>query len=254
MKKILFAIFAMFAMASCLGDPEYHHSGHFDATFEYASSIYTSEFNSDSLFYMSTNGYIGWEYVAFLHNRDTISKVFEGGSLLSYKKSRVLDPADSLAMAREDAIAFAEDAYRVNADAGDYMNTYIVHYTNPDSTKMPAHDIDFAAKSVGACLPSRCYVNNTRYMAYKIAQNFEKGDQLILKATGYRGTNVTGEATIKLAEFSALKDSIVSSWTLFDLSKLGSIEYVDFELISTKKEVPAYFCMDHFGANVTISY
>lgn len=254
MKKILFAVLAMFAMASCLGDTEYRQSGQLDAHFEYQSSIYSSEFDSDSLFFMSASGFIGWEYIAFYHNRDSITKTFDGGMLLSYKKSRVLDPADSLSLAREDAVAFAEDAYRVNAPQGNLINTYAVHYTNPDASKMPAHDIEFGARSVGACMPDRCYVNNTRYMAYKIAKTFEEGDKLTLKAIGYRGKTVTGEASINLAEYTAQKDSIVSSWTLFDLRKLGVIEYVDFELISTKKEVPAYFCMDHFGASVTISY
>ena len=79
-------------------------------------------------------------------------------------------------------------------------------------------------------------------MAYKVAQAFEPGDKLTLKATGYLDGRKTGEASITLAEYSTVKDSIMSRWTAFDLTKLQLFDVIDFEVISTKKEVPAYFC------------
>ena len=80
------------------------------------------------------------------------------------------------------------------------------------------------------------------------------GDRLTLKATGYLNGIKTGEESIALAEFTAKKDSIVSTWTKFDLSGLASVDFVDFEVVSTREEVPAYFCMDDFVASVTVSY
>ena len=83
---------------------------------------------------------------------------------------------------------------------------------------------------------------------------FEKGDYLKLIAKGYLDGELTAEAEIKLAEYSADKDSIVTSWTTFTLDKLGSVDKVDFELQSSKEGIPSSFCMDNFTAQVHLKY
>ena len=57
-----------------------------------------------------------------------------------------------------------------------------------------------------------------------------------------------------LADYSAQKDSIVTQWSVFDLAKLKMVEYVDFELISSKPDVPSYFCMDNMVAEISLEY
>ena len=57
-----------------------------------------------------------------------------------------------------------------------------------------------------------------------------------------------------VAEFTEKKDSVVSSWTAFELTKLGAVDCVDFELISTQPDVPAYFCMDSMFATISLEY
>jgi len=39
-----------------------------------------------------------------------------------------------------------------------------------------------------------------------------------------------------------------------DLNSFGFIDYVDFEISSTKPDVPMYFCLDAMVADVTVSY
>ena len=75
----------------------------------------------------------------------------------------------------------------------------------------------------------------------------------MLTATGYLDGKETGKAEIYLADFRDSKDSVVTSWTPFALNKLGNIEYIDFELTSSKTEVPQYFCLDNFYANITLT-
>ena len=48
--------------------------------------------------------------------------------------------------------------------------------------------------------------------------------------------------------------SIVSTWTPFELTKLGAVEYVNFEILSTKPDVPAYFCMDNMVVEINLEY
>lgn len=250
MKKIFIAILLGLSLNSCLKDGEFSETYPVYASFEYLNP----KFDKDSLYYKSELGNgIGWEFFGFYHNVDTTSWTFHGGALLSCQEGGLYSPADSVAMAKNDSLVFAQDRYRAHKAKDIYENSYLVYYLNPDSSLMPAHDVEFLAYKSGTSRAYQCYVNNTGYVAYKVAQTFEPGDRLTLKATGYLKGVKTGEASINLADYSAQKDSIVSTWTAFDLTKLELFDAIDFEMESTKKEVPAYFCMDYFMASVTIS-
>lgn len=254
MKKTIIFITLICSIISCMGEGEYSQTYPAEATFEYTSINYDKEFGSDSLYFEGTHGYgFGWNYLAFRHNVDTVAKKFNGGMLLSYLPGSRFNPSDSLSMAQTDSAAFANDAFRLNSNLM-FLNsrTYAVYYENPDSTKMPEYDVEFTASEIAVCKMGFCYVNNTRYVAYKVSQHFEDGDRLTLQATGYLNGIETAKTSMFLADFSAQKDSIVSTWTFFDLNKLGTVDKVDFEVLSTKKEVPAYFCMDNFVASITI--
>ena len=259
MKKIFFIFIALFSLASCLSESENTRTDPLWATFEYTRVNYPELFGEDSLFFESNMGYgFGWDYMAFLHKVDTSvtdNWVFQGGVMLSYLKGKTFDPADSLSMAQNDSLMFADHRFRANSQALPLLGkTYLVYQQNPDPALMPKHDVEFLAKDFGTCQLTECYVNNTTYMAYRIANTFVDGDKLTLKATGYLDGAKTASAVIDLAEFSAQKDSIVSTWTRFDLGALGNVDYVDFDVISTKEDMPAYFCLDGFIASVTISY
>lgn len=259
MKKIFFVLIGAWMLASCLEEGSFTDTRPVYATFEYSGMDYVNQFGKDSLFFESNGGYgLGWEYMAFLHKVDTSvtdNWAFQGGVMLSYLKGKTFDPSDSLSMAQSDSLMFAYNRFRANAQADPLMGkTYLVYHQNPDPALMPEHDVEFLAATVGTCQPLACYVNNTNYVAYKIAQTFEDGDRLTLKATGYLKGVKTGEASMELADFSAKKDSIVSTWTKFDLNNLENVDFVDFEVVSTKADVPGDFCLDNFVTSVTISY
>lgn len=255
MKKVLnhlvVVFFAALSVVSCLPDADYSHTAVISATFEYTAI----EMDSDSLFYKSEFGNgIGWGSLGFLHKVDTATWNFGGGALVSCQKGSIYDPADSVALSKSDSLVYAQDRFRINAVKDTLINNmYLVYYHNPDSTQMPAHDIEFLIKENAVCQAQQCFVNNTSYVAYKVAQTFEPGDRLTLKATGYLNGKKTGDASMLLADFSTQKDSIVSTWTAFDLSKLSNFDAIDFEVLSTKEGVPSYFCMDNFSALVTVS-
>ena len=83
---------------------------------------------------------------------------------------------------------------------------------------------------------------------YAAKNNFTTGDKLVLTATGYLGSIVTGEASITMASV----DSVMYNWTKFDLEKLGSVDKIDFKLSSSNGSfgVPMTFCLDNFQADV----
>lgn len=251
LNQLLVVFFAALSVVSCLPEADYSQTAVVAANFEYNDV----PFNQDSLFYKSDGGAgIGWGSLGFMHKVDTVDWVFNGGALLSCKKGTLYDSADTLALAKSDSLVFAQDLYRVNSVKDTVNNnSYLVYYINPDSSKMPEHDVLFLIEEHGACQAQQCFVNNTSYVAYKVANTFAPGDRLTLTATGYLKGAKTGEVSMQLADFSAQKDSIVNTWTAFDLTKLGTFDAIDFDVISTREEVPAYFCMDYFTASVTIS-
>lgn len=248
--QLVVVFFAALSVVSCLPEADYSQTAVVSASFEYVNA----PFDTDSLFYKSDRGAgIGWGSLGFMHKVDTTSWTFEGGVLLSCKEGTIYDPADTVAMAKSDSLVYAQDLYRVNSVKDTLSNnSYLVYYQNPDSSKMPEHDVLFLIEENGACQAQYCLVNNTSYVAYKAAKTFAPGDRITLTATGYLKGAKTGEVSMHLADFSAQKDSIVSKWTVFDLTKLGVFDAVDFNVASTKEDVPAYFCMDHFTASVTV--
>ena len=108
--------------------------------------------------------------------------------------------------------------------------------------------------SYGTCGILGFYVNNTAEVVDSVKANFVDGDRLTLKAVGYLNGAKTGEAQINLAEYTTQKDSIIVNWTPFDLYKLGQVQYVEFEMISTKENVPTSFCMDDMLASIVLEY
>lgn len=250
MKNLLVVFCFVFTVVSCLKETGFSQTALVEANFEYNAV----EFDADSLFYKTKFGDgLGWGSLGFMHKVDTLNWTFEGGVLLSRKKGFKYDPADTASLAKSDSLVFAQDRYRVNAVKSKVdENSYLVYYQNPDSSKMPEHDVIFLIQENGTCTARQCFVNNTSYVAYKVAQTFQPGDRLTLRATGYLKGAKTGEASISLADFSAQKDSIVHNWTSFDLSKLGVYDAIDFDLLSTREDTPAYFCMDYFTASVTV--
>lgn len=242
MKRILIIFMSLALFSSCLKDgPGMSTKYQLVASFQYSGL----KFNADSTF-VNKGDTIGFGYGAlnFLHSLEPKTLEHQGGFILSCLETPKSGSTEGL-----------KNRYRAFVPLESYSdNVYAVFYQNEDASKMPQHDVEFAFKENGFCSMSGCYVANTVEVADFIRANFEVGDRLTLKATGYFKGEKTNSVEMNLADFSAQKDSIVSVWTTFDLSKLGSIDFVDFEMISSKPEIPTCFCMDNMVAQVEIEY
>ena len=243
MKRIFFVLISLVALSSCLKDDGSGMGQKYQlvTTFQYEGI----KFNADSTF-VNTSETIGFGYDAlnFFHNLGPDNITLEGGFILS-----------RLEMPKSGNTAGLKNRYRAllpkEASPG---NIYTVFYQNQDPAKMPTHNVEFAFDENGTCSMKGCYVTNTVEVADYVRENFEEGDMLVLKATGYFKGVETAAVEMNLADYSSQKDSIVSIWTSFDLSKLGSVDFVDFELVSSKPDAPAYFCMDNRVAQIEIEY
>ena len=240
MKRFLIILAAMASLTACFKDGHVKQKYVLEATFQYVGV----GFSSDST-YVNTKEIDGFGYDAlnFYHKLGE-DKSFKGGFILSCAE-----------MPKSGNTTGLMNTYRANLPTGlTSGNIYTVYHQNADETLMPAHDVKYAFIENGDCTMGGCYVTNTVEVADFVKLHFTDGDRLSVKATGYLNGAKTGEAEMALAEFTEKKDSIVSKWTPFELTKLGTVDHVDFEIISTNPDVPAYFCMDSMIATIQIEY
>lgn len=245
MNRIAIFFIALFSLASCMSETNYSESFTAYATFEYLGEDYSQLFGADSLYFSidASDGYesaIGWSVLGYTAKVSLSKDEFVGGFMLSHLK-----PAN-------DTTDFPASPYRVYGDPAK-SNTYMVFHDSP-SGLMPGHDIFFTMTTYGTCAPTGCGICNTAEVVNFVKENFEDGDRLVIKATGYLNNNVCGTAEFALADYATFRDSVVTKWTLFDLAKIGDFDYLDFAISSTKEGVPPYFCLDDFIAQVAIEY
>lgn len=257
--KLVGAVVLAFALTSCL-DSNYSQSYSLIANFEYGNSV---KFRADSTYYAEGAYAIGYNYFAFCHTLDQTTQEFQGGFRLSalegqIRPAKVEDesseqttPSESLS---GEEVVLLGNTWRVHAAPA--VNTYMVYHMN---AYRPEYDIAFLVPTNGSCLIKSCQVANTAAVAEEIAEKFERGDRLVLKATGYKDGKETKTVEINLADYTQNdktgqpKDSIVSRWTTLDLSSLQLVDKVKFEMESTKN-VQQYFCMDNMEADITLEY
>ena len=105
------------------------------------------------------------------------------------------------------------------------------------------------------------YITNSSYAYSSLtggdpyAKKFGLGDWFKLTITGYDSHDeVTGTKEYYLADLrDADKAYVINDWRYVDLSGLGKVHKMNFELSSTDNgdygmNTPAYFCFDNFGA------
>lgn len=247
MKRLLFIITSIILFSSCGFDDGSGMTTQYSivADFQYSEA---PAFRADSTYYnTSTTAGFGYQQLLnFYHKLDADGLWFDGGFLLSCLEMPKSEKTDGL----------NNNTYRAYVKNSKNLggNVYTVYHQNSESGLMPEHDIEFPFVDNGSCVLAGCFMTNTVEVADFISKNFKLGDRMTVKATGWLNGNKTGEAELVLADFSAQKDSIVSRWTPLELTKLGTVEYVDFEISSTVDDTPAYFCMDNFAAEITLKY
>ena len=150
----------------------------------------------------------------------------------------------------------------------DYDYWYFFGYANRTDTKFESLDDQWNNvvgggydNSDGGIVVPGFYITNSSY-AYNsmnggdsFAKKFGKGDWFKLTITGYDAAGeVTGTKDFYLADLrDPSKAYIINDWRYVDLSGLGKVSKLGFELSSTDNgdygmNTPAYFCFDNFGA------
>ena len=140
----------------------------------------------------------------------------------------------------------------------DPAKPYLVAYYSSWATEGPSNQVMFADKNGNTSFqPVGVYVCNHPWPYYGCvhgdgsARAFEEGDHFDLTAVGVDANGNETSTTISLIEFVNGELHALNDWTYFDLSSLGTVEYVYFTLSSTDSgaygmNTASYFCMDRF--------
>ena len=150
--------------------------------------------------------------------------------------------------------------YAVSYIYYDWMNNYqmkpnVVHFSNPSTISG-----FYATNSTYAYLSM---LNGDGTLAKKFGgTSGNDPDWFKLQIKGYRNGNMIDTVNLYLADFrfpNNTQDYILKTWKWVDLSVLGIIDSLSFELTSSDNgaygmNTPGYFCMDNFnGVNPYIT-
>ena len=105
------------------------------------------------------------------------------------------------------------------------------------------------------------WVANTAYAlncfgnGNSLTEEIKEGDKFYITATGYNGENCVGECAIYLVDGP---DDIVKEWVKWDLSTLGKVSRIEFNVLGTSDNgygfsQPAYFAYDDVAVRFPIN-
>ena len=144
----------------------------------------------------------------------------------------------------------------------DPAQPYFVGYYSSWAMEGPSNQVIFVDKDGSETFePVGVYVCNHPWPYYGcehgdgFGEPFAEGDYFELIAVGVAPDRTEKRVSINLVEFTDGQLIALNDWTFFDLSELGEVTSVYFELNSTDTgdygmNTAAYFCMDKFQVKV----
>lgn len=142
-----------------------------------------------------------------------------------------------------------ENQYASYPGGGFGSSTYAVAYSEAAAVTLPV-----ATTVAGFRIANTTYAALTMKNGdqYGFSAPLPAGGWFATTATGRLGTTTTGSATWYLADLrDGSSPGILSGWSWFDLSPLGTVDRIEFSFDGSDKgtfglNTPAYFAMDDF--------
>lgn len=159
------------------------------------------------------------------------------------------------------------DQYR-SAAGGSYEgdNFAVAYYSAPSTWFAGYNDPITFTNSNEPQTVTGFYITNSAYTLDAILNGdyehgpFSQGDYYSVTITGYNGSDKTNEVVFYLADYrsdDATEHFALDKWEWVDLSELGAVTRIEFEIYSTKSNAygfttPTYFCLDNFGGEAPV--
>lgn len=142
-------------------------------------------------------------------------------------------------------------------------NNFAVHYGYSDGSlwnmteTLPYFEFsDNVARTIqNMYVAINTYLANTIVNGNSLTSNLGETDYIAIEATGYRANGSTMTQTFYLADGP---DFFITNWTPWDLSEMGDVKKVEFNIIGSNDNgygfsQPAYFCYDNVSVRFPLT-
>lgn len=246
-KSLFFSLLCAAALTACnSGSDENKYTASIVCTFDYTEA---NDMTGGKGYYCEDSFQIG-NILSF--NNLYVNNTFYGGCALVGLTDDVLE---------EGHIADPMCVFGKGVNDSPYYLTVKV------GNNMPEHLIDFIQKDYGTMYTSKCYFNNTNQLVtiatygLPAADNneaipaFQEGDYFKVRIYATSGKVRVSERYVEftLAEYTGGKLDVCKEWKEVDLTSLGTVEALDVELLSDRRDLPPYFCIDNLAVSASIT-
>ena len=237
---IMLALVSVLA-SSCLSSSGSKSDYVLQANFDVYSNeqVFSQYFNSDSIYFSKQILTDNYSYLNSVYEEP----VFSGGFCLSAKR-------DSLNTNKTDI----SDYSSAGSDAGyNDSDIYAVYIQNaiPDY----GWQIDLSGFDVYTCNIVGFLINNVSKTIKAIEDNpLQEGDYMTVTVTGYLNEAEVEYVSVDLVKNTSMTKTVVTSWTEVDLSSIGNIDALRFEVETNRDDFPKSFCLDNLTAQVHVEY
>jgi len=194
-------------------------TGYFNGSTEYSGSgnqetiVYEDEVANFHVNYTDTGTYDYWSAFAYTNQTDLVSATYTNYS-----------------------------AYSTNGGGANSSTNYIIAYLYSADTITFDNEVTVSSIDVTNSVWAYHYMNGSDGSG---TGTYAAGDYLDLTITGVLADGTfTNPIVFKLADYTNGNTSIIGDWTTVDLSSLGVIKGLKFQLGALDNYTPYYFCMD----------
>lgn len=253
--RLTCAIIAVAALASsCLSndDPGYKADSTIVATFQYSDVT----FEGDS---MVKAPIIPWNSRLYFYSDSTDSNTSTTGVVHGWHGGFGL----STGQGDDDALSEVKFPYRAwGSSTANEGNIYGFWHDSGDENDMPEVDVYVYVYGTASYVqPYAVWVNNTEQVVNQVRNGFNladgpftDNDYITLTISASQDGTSVGSTSVNLADFKTFRDSVITNWTLVDLSGIGTANQLSFSITSSREDIVKDFCFDEFAVKVHEEY
>lgn len=136
--------------------------------------------------------------------------------------------------------AFPASGYNSTNYAIAYLDTDLNNFNQTNE-----YGVQLLGNARGHYITGAYFTTNT-YANLYIKENYRQGDFLKMTIRGYNNSQFTNSVEITLANYTTSGLEIFNDWQWSDLTDLGAVDSITFQMNSSDGSTPFYFAMDNF--------
>ncbi len=144
---------------------------------------------------------------------------------------------------------YLNDKSAVTGNGFDASDNYGIAYATQNWPDVPTESLQIGVGINGdeeGNVVSGLYVTNSTWAHQYMNGNYTSGDYYRLVVRGFLAGEAVGDSvSFTLAEYSSTDTVLVKSWEWMDLSTIGKVDSLTFQILSSDDYTPYYFAFDN---------